>query len=142
MKERGDWRLWLQENHAVQREVWLRLYRRGSGKTGISYDEAVEEALCFGWVDIMVRRLDDESYAQKFTPRKHGSRWSVSNLERMKTLIKDSRVTDAGMTVYKSRAQGNSTSGSLPVTEHLKARRRATPDARKELRELRHSRRG
>ena len=79
---RQEWREWLQEHHDAKHEVWLVFHKRHTGVTTIGYDDAVEEALCFGWIDSIVRRLDDDLYARKFTPRKANSRWSTINRRR------------------------------------------------------------
>ena len=76
---REDWRAWLEQNHATEKEVWLLYYKKHTGKPTIPYDDAVEEALCFGWIDSTVKRIDDEKYTQKFTPRNDRSVWSESN---------------------------------------------------------------
>ena len=74
-KNRGEWRVWLEENHKTATEIWLTYYKKHTGTASISYGDAVEEALCFGWIDSIVRRIDEEKYKQKFTPRKKNSRW-------------------------------------------------------------------
>ena len=99
---REDWRAWLEQNHATEKEVWLLYYKKHTGKPTIPYDDAVEEALCFGWIDSLVKRIDDEKYTQKFTPRKNRSVWSESNKKRAKRTIKLGRMTGAGL--HKIRA--------------------------------------
>ncbi len=79
---RQQWRKWLREHHDSMSEIWLIFHKRHTGITTISCDDAVEEALCFGWIDSIVRRLDDARYARKFTPRKAGSTWSTINRRR------------------------------------------------------------
>ncbi|MCK4440294.1 hypothetical protein KAU85_04855, partial [Candidatus Bathyarchaeota archaeon] len=66
---RDDWRAWLRRNHDAKKEVWLIYYKKHTGKPRIPYDDAVEEALCFGWIDSIIKKIDDEKFAQKFTPR-------------------------------------------------------------------------
>ena len=83
-------------------EIWLGFYKKASGKQTISYDHAVEEALCFGWVDGMKKKLDEECYAFRFTPRKAKSRWSKSNLQRVERLIAEGKMMPAGLKVYNS----------------------------------------
>ena len=95
--DRAAWHAWLEEHSATEQEVWLIYYKKGSGKPRISYEDAVEEALCFGWIDSLVQRLDEEKYAQKFTPRKRTSKWSELNKRRVVKLIKEGRMTEAGM---------------------------------------------
>lgn len=79
---RNEWRNWLRKHHASETSIWLVFHRRQAAEKSISYDSAVEEALCFGWIDSIVKRLDDDSYARKFTPRKPDSRWSTINRQR------------------------------------------------------------
>ena len=95
--DRAAWRAWLEANHASEREVWLVYYKKHTGRPRIPYDDAVEEALCFGWVDSIVRRLDEDSYLQKFTPRKAKSNWCESNVKRARGLIAEGRMTKAGL---------------------------------------------
>ncbi len=94
---RHDWRAWLEENHHRETEIWLVFYKSHTGHPCVSYEDAVEEALCFGWIDSLVKRIDDDRYAQKFSPRKPGSKWSVSNRRRMAKLIREGRMTPAGL---------------------------------------------
>ena len=95
-EDRAAWRAWLEENHASQREVWLVYYKKHTKRPRVPYDDAVEEALCFGWIDSIVRRLDDDSYLQKFTPRRNKSNWCESNVKRARKLIGEGRMTKAG----------------------------------------------
>jgi uncharacterized protein YdeI (YjbR/CyaY-like superfamily) len=95
---REEWRAWLEENHDTQTEVWLVFHKRHTGRPSIPYEDAVEEALCFGWIDSLIRRLDDERYARKFTRRTNAARWSPSNRRRVARLIREGRMTPAGMT--------------------------------------------
>jgi len=82
LRSRSRWRAWLEANHDSAIEIWLVYHKSHTGKTSIGYEDSVEEALCFGWVDSLIRRLDDDRYARKFTPRKPDSFWSDSNRER------------------------------------------------------------
>ena len=95
--DRDEWRDWLAKHHGSEAEVWLIYYKKESGRPRIPYDHAVEEALCFGWIDSIVKRVDDEKFAQKFTPRRDRSRWSALNRRRLRTLIRDGRMTEAGL---------------------------------------------
>src|ERR1044072_1059586 len=94
--DRRAWRAWLEENHARETEVWLVYYKKHTGRPRIPYDDAVEEALCFGWIDSTVRRLDEERFLQKFTPRKLKSNWCESNVKRARRLIAEGLMTKAG----------------------------------------------
>jgi uncharacterized protein YdeI (YjbR/CyaY-like superfamily) len=98
VSNRNDWRAWLSKNHVSKKEVWLMYYRKHSGKPGIPYDDSVEEALCFGWIDGIIKRVDDEKCARKFMPRKSRSRWSESNKKRAEKMIREGKMTEAGMT--------------------------------------------
>jgi uncharacterized protein YdeI (YjbR/CyaY-like superfamily) len=95
--DRRRWRAWLRQHHRKTKEVWLVFYKKRTGLASISYDAAVEEALCYGWIDSIVKRLDDERYARKFTPRTDTRRWSPSNLARARRLIAAGRMTKAGL---------------------------------------------
>jgi len=96
-RTRTDWRAWLERNHASAKEIWLAYYKKGSGKTSVTYEEALEEALCYGWIDSTIRRLDAERYMQRYTPRKNDSVWSAANKNRVRRLIAEGRMTGAGM---------------------------------------------
>jgi uncharacterized protein YdeI (YjbR/CyaY-like superfamily) len=98
---REAWRKWLQKHHDRETEVWLIFYKQHTGKPRVAYEDAVEEALCFGWIDSIVRRVDDECYMQKFTPRKPNSKWSDSNRARVKKLLKAGLMTEAGKSVLE-----------------------------------------
>jgi len=95
--DRAAWCAWLAANGTAEREIWLIFYKKHTGTPCVSYDEAVEEALCFGWIDGLIKRLDDDRYAQRFTPRKPGSSWSESNKVRVRKLIAEGRMTPAGL---------------------------------------------
>jgi uncharacterized protein YdeI (YjbR/CyaY-like superfamily) len=82
VRNRARWRAWLEANHGSTSEIWLVFHKPHTGKASIDYEDSVEEALCFGWVDSLIRRLDDDRYARKFTPRKSHSIWSDLNRER------------------------------------------------------------
>ena len=82
VRTRGEWRSWLQQNHDSVSAIWLVFHKRASGVVCLEYDDAVEEALCFGWVDSLIKKLDEVRYARKFTPRKPESKWSTINRRR------------------------------------------------------------
>jgi len=96
-KDRKAWRKWLDRNHATSTAVWLIYYKKDSGKTRVPYADAVEEALCFGWIDSTVNPIDEDSYMQLFTPRKAKSGWSKLNKERIARLIEQGLMMPAGM---------------------------------------------
>lgn len=96
-KDRNAWRKWLEKNHAKSPGVWLIYYKKSSGKSRVEYNDAVEEALCFGWIDSTIRPIDDEKYMQRFTPRKPKSGWSALNKRRVEKLIDQKLMTKAGL---------------------------------------------
>src|SRR4030065_931687 len=100
-KNREEFRKWLEKNHAKQTELWLLFYKVHTNKKSVRYAEAVEEALCFGWIDGIVKRIDDEKHAQRYTPRKPRSYWSNVNKERAKRMIEQGKMTDAGLVKIK-----------------------------------------
>ena len=93
---RAQWRRWLEKNHDRAAEVWLEFVKADTGKRTFSYVEAVEEAICFGWIDTTVRRIDDEHYMQRFTPRSNERNWSKINIERFNRMEAEGKMTDAG----------------------------------------------
>ncbi|MGE5643637.1 MAG: YdeI/OmpD-associated family protein [Byssovorax cruenta] len=90
--DRKKWRAWLRKNHKTAKEIWLVYYKTGSGKARIAYNDAVEEALCFGWIDSTVRTIDQQRFAQRFSPRKPKSKYSPANKERLRSLLKQKKV--------------------------------------------------
>jgi uncharacterized protein YdeI (YjbR/CyaY-like superfamily) len=102
------WRSWLEKNHASEKGIWLVYYKKETGKRAFSYDESVEEALCFGWIDSLPRILDAERSMLKFTVRKPKSVWSELNKKRIERLIKEKRMTPAGLQSIKiAKANGS-----------------------------------
>ena len=97
VKTAADWRRWLQGHHAKARGAWLVSCRRVTGKPAVEYDDAVREALCYGWIDSVVKPLDGERTISLYTPRKAGSGWSRSNKDRVKALVAEGRMSAAGL---------------------------------------------
>ena len=95
-KTAARWRKWLTDHHDSATEIWLIFRKQHTGRPSISYEESVDEALCFGWIDSLIKRIDDERYARKFTPRKPDSAWSASNRKRYAALKADGRLRPAG----------------------------------------------
>ncbi|HEX7434235.1 MAG TPA: YdeI/OmpD-associated family protein [Anaerolineaceae bacterium] len=96
-KDLPEWHAWLELNYASVKEVWLVYYKVHTGQPCIDYEDSVEEALCFGWIDSLVQRIDEASYARKFTPRTNTAKWSESNKCRVAKLIREGRMTQAGL---------------------------------------------
>jgi len=105
-KSRRAWRTWLQGHHATESVLWLIFYKKHTGKVGLAYDEAVEEALCFGWIDGIRKRIDDEKHTVRFTPRRKNSVWSPTNKKRVAKMIAAGMMTEAGLALVQE-AKGN-----------------------------------
>ena len=99
----AELRRWFEAHHADTPELWVGFFKAHTGKTGVGYDQAVEEALCFGWIDTTVRRIDEDRYANRFTPRRAGSSWSGVNRRRFAELEKAGRVHAAGRRAFDRR---------------------------------------
>lgn len=99
LKTPSEFRRWLQKNHQTKIEIWLILYKKSSGRQTLTIAQAVEEALCFGWIQSRLKPLDPQSFAVRFSPRHKGSLWSPANLKRVRRLIAEGRMTEAGMEV-------------------------------------------
>jgi uncharacterized protein YdeI (YjbR/CyaY-like superfamily) len=95
--DQADWRAWLEKNHDREKEIWLVYFKPASGRTNIGYEASVEEALCFGWIDSIIQKIDEQKYARKFNPRRLDSKWSGPNKSRVVKLIRAGRMTEAGM---------------------------------------------
>lgn len=102
-KNRNEWRSWLRKKHKKELEVVLIFYKRHTGKPSITYQEALEEAICFGWIDGLKRRLDEERYTYRFTPRKKNSKWSEFNISLAKELIKKKKMSVSGLNAFKNK---------------------------------------
>ena len=99
VKTRARWRAWLSQNHKKSPGIWLIFYKKHTAKPSLGYDASVEEALCFGWIDSIIKKIDDEKYARKFTPRKPDSRWSELNKKRIEKLTRQGLMTKAGIAI-------------------------------------------
>ncbi len=131
----ADWRAWLADNHTRPNGVWLITYRPATGKETFNYEQAVEEALCFGWIDGQANKLDDERTMLWFAPRRPGSGWARTNKARVERLIADGRMTPAGLTkIEAAQADGSWTLldsvERLEVPDDLAAEFDKYPDAR------------
>ncbi len=92
VSDRKKWRAWLRQHYKTEKEIWLVYYKKASGKPRIEYNDAVEEALCFGWIDSIVRTIDEKRFAQRFSPRKPNSKYSPANKERLRFLLQKKKV--------------------------------------------------
>jgi len=100
-----EFRAWLVEHHATASELWVGFFKKGSGRPSITWPEAVDEALCFGWVDSVRQRIDDERYTNRFTPRKPTSNWSAINIRRVEELTNQRRMRAAGLKAFRERRE-------------------------------------
>jgi uncharacterized protein YdeI (YjbR/CyaY-like superfamily) len=116
--DRETWRAWLDANHATTRGAWLVTWRPSSSRIGLDYEAAVEEALCYGWVDSTGGRVDDERGKLYFAPRKSRSVWAASNKARVERLIRDERMAPAGLAAIE-RAKANGSWEVLDAVERL-----------------------
>lgn len=111
-KDRTEWREWLRKNGGKEKEIWLIYYKKHTGNPRVPYNDAVEEAICFGWIDSTVQRMDDKRYRQKFTPRNRGSNWSEHNIRRASQMMKEGKMMKSGATLFEEWK----TSDKLPVS--------------------------
>ena len=96
-ENRYQWRSWLEENHATATEAWLVIYKVKYHSQGLNLNAAVEEALCFGWIDGLLRRIDGKRFVLRFTPRKRNSIWSISNIHRVEKLVAEGKMRNSGL---------------------------------------------
>lgn len=125
---RKEWRSWLAKNHRKAREIWLIYYRKSSGKPRIPYNDAVEEALCYGWIDSTGKGIDGERFAQRFTPRRPGSILSQTNRERLRKMISEGKMTPAGLSAV-SHAFDHKEEERLSMPRCILAEIKANPKA-------------
>jgi uncharacterized protein YdeI (YjbR/CyaY-like superfamily) len=101
----AEWRAWLEEHHADEREHWVGFHKRGTGRPSITWPESVDQALCFGWIDGVRKRVDDNSYMIRFTPRTRSSRWSRVNVARVAELTEAGLMRPAGLAAFEARTE-------------------------------------
>lgn len=117
----SEWREWLQNHHAADKEVWLIFYKVHTGRPCISYDEALDEALCWGWIDSIIQKIDEDSYGRKFTPRTNTAKWSEVNQRKVARLLREGRMTEAGLSKLGDLTrEGLAALESAPKTERPK----------------------
>jgi uncharacterized protein YdeI (YjbR/CyaY-like superfamily) len=104
----GDFRTWLEKNHATATELWVGFYTKESGKPSIKWPESVDQALCFGWIDGIRKRFDEISYQIRFTPRRRGSIWSAINIKRAKELVRQKQMRPRGLKAFAARIENKS----------------------------------
>ena len=104
----ADFRTWLEKNHTTATELWVGFYTKDSGKPSITWPESVDQALCFGWIDGIRKRVDEISYQIRFTPRRRGSIWSAINIKRAKQLVEQRRMRPTGLKAFAARVENKS----------------------------------
>jgi uncharacterized protein YdeI (YjbR/CyaY-like superfamily) len=104
----ADFRDWLEKNHATATELWVGFYKKHSGKPSITWPESVDQALCFGWIDGIRKRVDEISYKIRFTPRQRGSIWSAINVKRAEQLLKQEQMRPIGLKAFAARIENKS----------------------------------
>ena len=116
-KSQADWRKWLEKNHKSKHSIWLIYYKASSKKSSLSWSEAVDEALCFGWIDSTKKTIDQERYMQYFSKRKSNSTWSKINKEKVEKLIQNNKMTKAGLKCIEIAKQN----GSWTILDQVEA---------------------
>jgi len=130
VRERGAWRTWLAEHHASESAVWVVFHKRHTGVACLEYEAAVEEALCFGWVDSLIKRLDEDRFARKFTPRTPDSRWSTINRKRYARLAAEGRLAAPGRARAPTGRSGDAPKPPVEQTGYLEERLKQSRKAR------------
>jgi uncharacterized protein YdeI (YjbR/CyaY-like superfamily) len=131
----AELRAWFEAHHADEDELVIGYYRKASGRSGVTWQQSVDEALCFGWIDGIRRRIDEQSYSNRFTPRRKRSNWSAINIARVRELIAEGRMTPAGLAAFEARDDDRSAIYSYEQRHKAKlspeqeARLRADPAA-------------
>ncbi|MGD0613421.1 MAG: hypothetical protein ABSB41_18130 [Anaerolineales bacterium] len=105
VSSRAEFRNWLAYHHRTKKEIWLVIYKKASGRATITYEDAVEEALCFGWIDGIVKSLDHEKYVQRFLPRRKWSHWTEANRAKARRLIAEGKMSPAGRAVLPTELE-------------------------------------
>jgi uncharacterized protein YdeI (YjbR/CyaY-like superfamily) len=129
VKNREEWRQWLERHYKQDNQVWLVFYKKHTGITGVTYNDAVEEALCFGWIDSIVRRIDQDKYTQRFSVRRAKSHYSQANKERLKMLVEQGKVIDEVRSTL-----GDILEEQFEIPEDILAAIQANPQARENFR--------
>lgn len=117
LKTPGEWRKWLSKNHKNSKGVWLVFYKKETRILTLNYEVSVEEALCFGWIDSLVKKIDEQKYVRKFTPRNDKSVWSELNKRRVKKVINEGRMTKFGLAKIEAAKKNGSWTKQLKGVE-------------------------
>lgn len=122
---RKKWRAWLMKHYESETEIWLIYYKKHTGRPRIPYDHAVEEAICFGWIDSTVKRIDGDKFAQKFSPRRDYTKWSALNIRRLNKLKREGRMTEAGLAkvdpmILSKEPRAKQNKGGMEIPQYVK----------------------
>lgn len=131
--DRQAWRNWLKKNHSEKKEIWLVFYKKHTDKKSLAYTDAVEEALCFGWIDGLLKRIDNEKHKIRFSPRRPGSIWAPSNVARVRKMIREKKMTEAGLKLFKNAKLEKQTAPTVKTVIKKSKRIVIPPDLRKAL---------
>jgi len=112
-KTHAAWRAWLEKNHSKSKGIWLVYCKKHSGKASVAYNDAVEEAICFGWIDSKVRTVDADRYMQIYTPRNRDSIWSYTNIKRARKMVEEKKMTPAGLAIMPPEVKGAVKTGKI-----------------------------
>lgn len=132
-RNRQAWRAWLMKYHEKKKEIWLVFYKKHTNKKSLVYTDAVEEALCFGWIDGLLKRIDNEKHKIRFSPRRPGSVWAPSNIARVRKMIREKKMTEAGLTLFKSAKLETQTAPTVKTVLKKSKRIIIPPDLRQAL---------
>lgn len=127
-------RAWFEKHHAIERELWVGFYKKGSGLPSITWPEAVDQALCFGWIDGIRKSIDDTSYVNRFTPRKASSNWSAKNIARVKELSREGLMHPAGIKAFEARSDERSDERSAVYSYEQRHAAQFDPAQKREFR--------
>jgi len=136
LSSRQAWRAWLEKNHTNESEIWLVFHKKHTNKPSIALSDAIDEALCFGWIDSLIKRLDDDRYARKFTPRKPDSKWSTINRRRYAQLKADGLLAAAGLARKPTNRSGDAPQVGAVIPPYIKKALQADPRARAQFEKL------
>jgi uncharacterized protein YdeI (YjbR/CyaY-like superfamily) len=136
LPDQAAWERWLEQNHAVATSVWLKLAKKGAPRTTVQQADAVDSAICFGWIDGQIRGLDEHYYRQRFTPRRRRSRWSLINTQRVARLSAEGRMRPAGLAEVRAaeedgRSEAAYSQANDEIPEDLAAAIAANPEAQR-----------
>lgn len=132
-RDRQAWRAWLNKNHENKKEIWLLFYKKYLGIKSLAYADAVEEALCFGWIDGVLKRIDNEKHKIRFSPRRPGSVWAPSNITRVRKMIREKKMTEAGLKLFKTAKLETQTAPTVKTVLKKSKRIIIPPDLRQAL---------